>query len=87
MARSRDKQTFIESEINFSDHKVAGLRVGVHKLELTPGPGIAGRRGGIIEEVSDFGRSGIREVFAIRFSGEFSCSIKCVIGSTAGAEK
>ena len=36
MAWSRDKQTFVESGINFSDQKVAGLRVGACMPELTP---------------------------------------------------
>ena len=36
MARSRDKPAFVESGINFSDHKAAGLRVGACLPELTP---------------------------------------------------
>ena len=43
MARSRDNQTFVESEISFSDHKVAAprteMRSGeqVTRMELTGG--------------------------------------------------
>ena len=38
MGRSRDDQTFVESGINFSDHKAVGLRVGGGMPELTPWP-------------------------------------------------
>ena len=34
MVRSRDKHTFVESGINFSDHKAVGSRVGVRMPEL-----------------------------------------------------
>ena len=34
MVWSRDKQTFVESRIHFSERKVAGLRVGAFMPEL-----------------------------------------------------
>ena len=38
MARSRDNQTFVESEINFSDHEVPAPGTSVRTPELAPWP-------------------------------------------------
>ena len=43
MARSRDNQIFVESGNSFSDRSAVGLRVGVHRPELTPWPLLVAR--------------------------------------------
>lgn len=50
MARSRDKQAFVESGINFSDHKAVGLRVGAPMSGLTPWPLAVARRVAVFTE-------------------------------------